>query len=93
MKHEAAGASLQSVKFRSCLSSRQGDINLKCMFIIAEGGEKGPLEFYSFFKGITAMNTVFCYLSVLLTLRLSWKSIGCKKKMIYGDILRLLCTK
>lgn len=40
MKHEATGASLQSVKFRSCLSSRQGDINLKCVFIIAEGGEK-----------------------------------------------------
>lgn len=39
------------------------------------------------------MNTVFCYLKVLLTVQLSWKSIGCKKKMIYGDILLLLCTK
>lgn len=40
MKHEATGATLRSVKCRSCLSSRQGDINLKHVFIIAEGGEK-----------------------------------------------------
>lgn len=40
MKHEATGASLQSVKFKSCLSSRQGDINLKSVFIITEGMKK-----------------------------------------------------
>jgi len=52
MKHEATGASLQSVKFRACLSSRQGDIDLKSVSVITEGGEKKPLGFYSFFKAL-----------------------------------------
>lgn len=43
MKYEATEASLLSVKLRSCLSFRQGDNNLKHVFIIAEGGIKAYL--------------------------------------------------
>lgn len=44
MKGEVTQASKQSVKFRSCLSLRQDDINLKSVFIIAEGGGKESIE-------------------------------------------------
>lgn len=50
MKHEATGASLQSVKFRSCLSSRQGDINLKRVQNYRGRGKKEHLGFTAFLR-------------------------------------------
>lgn len=48
------------------------------------GREKKSIEVLQLFKVITLINIVFYNLTTLLTVWLSWKSTGCKKKMIHG---------